>query len=144
FMPEPFVPQSGRPAINVALDAYLPTNDKTSQRVYTCPGDKVIAPLVAAASEAAGGPPTGVSYYYQSFLSGRSLEESWIVRRLGLTPADVLTLSDFDGSEFVFKFDESMPGDAFETSSGTVEVGFFHRNRNALYADGHVAFALEQ
>ncbi|MEO0588591.1 MAG: hypothetical protein AAF078_13240, partial [Planctomycetota bacterium] len=41
FMPEPFVPQSGRPAINVALEAYLPTNDKTSQRVYTCPGDKV-------------------------------------------------------------------------------------------------------
>ncbi|MEM6333602.1 MAG: type II secretion system protein [Planctomycetota bacterium] len=149
FMPEPFVPQSGQPAINQALDAYLPTSDKGSQRVYTCPGDDDIAPLVAAAAEARGDAPTGVSYYYQSRLSGRTLDaDSRIMRRLnsmGMSEADLLVLSDFDGSEFVFKFDEDMaalPGNVFETTSGVVDVGFFHRNRNALYADGHVAYAL--
>jgi prepilin-type processing-associated H-X9-DG protein len=145
WMPRPFVPQwSDRGAINEALDAYIPLSDRQSQRVYQCPGDDTVHELTAAAARAdpAVNHDNGVSYYYQSRLGGRTAEQTWIVRRLGLTEAQVLVLSDMDGSEFVFKFDDDMDDSVWDTTAGTVETGFNHKNRNALYADGHVAFAL--
>ncbi|MEO0965068.1 MAG: prepilin-type N-terminal cleavage/methylation domain-containing protein [Planctomycetota bacterium] len=139
WMPAPFRPQqTDRRAINEALDAYIPLDDRQSQRVYECPGDDVVSELTAAAS----GREHGVSYYYQSRLGGRTAESTWLVRRLGLTESDVLVMSDLDGSDFVFNFDDDMDDTVWDTDAGTIDVGFNHLNRNALYADGHVAYAL--
>jgi len=145
WMPRPFLPQRGdRRSINEALDAYIALSDEQSQRVYKCPGDDTVYDLTSAAARA--DPDVnhehGVSYYYQSRLGGRTAEETWIVRRLGLTEAEVLVMSDMDGSEYVFQFDDDMDASVWSTSEGTVETGFNHKNRNALFADGHVAYAL--
>ncbi|MEM0915162.1 MAG: prepilin-type N-terminal cleavage/methylation domain-containing protein [Planctomycetota bacterium] len=145
WMPAPFQPQrADRLAINETLDAYIPLDDRQSQRVFTCPGDDVVHELTAAAAKADPNVnhENGVSYYYQSRLGGRTAASTWMVRRLGLTESDVLVMSDLDGSDFVFNFDEDMDDSVWDTTAGTIDVGFNHLNRNALYADGHVAYAL--
>ncbi len=113
FMPAPFEPLSSDPSFNETMDAYIPLSDKQSRRVYECPGDD----QVYAAS--------GMSYYYRHRLGGRPRDENWMVRRLGLEDSQIVVMGDMDGGEFLL-------------GAETIDVPFFHRERNLLYADGHV------
>lgn len=84
--------------------------------VYACPGDNgYVYPL------------SGISYIYNTTLSGRRPRDSWYHQGpLRLTETDIPVAYDFDG----------VTGD--ELPEGTAPVPFFHLRRNLLFADGRV------
>ncbi|WP_428389725.1 type II secretion system protein [Mucisphaera sp.] len=115
YMPEPVLSGSSNPPLHVKFEPYLSGSFDQEGGVWWCPGDDFVAPL------------TGTSYDYNSGLSNRNLEESWYFRRLGLAAQDIWVLKDFDGASVILSDGE------------TLEIPFFHRVRNAYWADGSVS-----
>lgn len=130
-MPLPFLsglddpPLPPLPPIFDELEAYLaydtevpapavPGSPIKTSRVFECPGDDQVFDL------------GGSSYYYVAFLGGDTIEESWMVRRLGLPESRVWVMGDNDGATYTLE------------DGSEIQVGFFHRARNLLFADGHV------
>lgn len=107
-----------KPTFPEAMDHYLPYRDPQTARVYECPGDSVVFPV------------TTMSYYYSSWvLAGETLseiEDRWFVRRMNWNASRIRVMTDFDGNEIALDNGE------------TLEPGFFHRERNHLFADGRV------
>jgi len=112
YMPAPFLSlYPDDPGLPEVLNAEMPPESK----VYQCPGDDgYVYPL------------TGISYTYNTSVSGRQLDDSWFKRRL-----------EFDDSEIPVAYD--VDGNVFTLQDGSeIEVPFFHISRNMLFADGHV------
>jgi prepilin-type N-terminal cleavage/methylation domain-containing protein/prepilin-type processing-associated H-X9-DG protein len=121
YMPPPFVSISYDPSLNILLNDCIPGDSK----VFQCPGDKdYIYSLVADSTTT---PPTicGMSYNYNTTLSGKNEEDNFFVKRLNFTPTDTFVSYDCDGGPF----------DLF---TGSVTTPSFHALRNLLFADGHV------
>ena len=89
------------------------SNDPEPSDVYHCPGDPNIVHGLS-----------GVSYMYQSELSGLKIDEFFPVRLLNISPSQVVVMRDFDGG-------------VFDTRDGEVEAPPFHDLRNLLFADFH-------
>jgi len=110
-MPEPFVTAAvNDPPLFESLQGEIP---KTS-RVYACPGD---AGYVQARC--------GISYLYNTNLSGRQPEDVFLHRELHVPIREIPAAYDFDGA-------------TVETPAGPLTIPFFHMRRNLLFADGHV------
>ncbi|MEQ9461644.1 MAG: type II secretion system protein [Phycisphaeraceae bacterium] len=114
YMPEPFLSGASTPIYDF-FQAYLPDEQNNEGGVYWCPADDIVAPLAS------------ISYDYNSGLGNRKLEDSWYMRRLRFDPSEVWILKDFDGGSMAL------------SDNTNLEVPFFHRSRNAYWADGHVA-----
>jgi prepilin-type N-terminal cleavage/methylation domain-containing protein/prepilin-type processing-associated H-X9-DG protein len=110
YMPEPFLSIDTDPPIMPFLDPYL---DRV-QQVYRCPGDRDYVYALA-----------GCSYVYNTALAGKTLDDTWFVRRHNVPPTDVPVSYDFDGNTYA-------------TFDGSVTAPWFHERRNLLFADGHV------
>ncbi len=117
YMPAPFPTSSPAPPLMEPMNAYLDSRDPQTARVYRCPGDEQVFDLART------------SYFYQAALAGQTIEQTWFVRWLKLPAERVWVAGDYDGGTFLLD-------DASE-----IEVGFFHLNRNYLFADGHVEIA---
>lgn len=131
YMPLPFlttlytpgIDEVEYPALPIRLDAEVDRESK----VWRCPGDEGdVYELTETAGEAA------TSYEYHHTLGERTIEQSWMVRRLGLQPSQVWVLRDFDGGADITLMDGS-----------TVNIPFFHEERNFVFADGHAAADVE-
>lgn len=123
YMPEPWLwpPGNTDPPLNVPLAPYF----ELETPAYTCPGDRIVSPTEYT-DDADATRTTGMSYTYIVTFSGLRFEETFFARRLGFARSDTPVLHDFDGG-------------TFEKQSGeTVTVGFFHNDRNFLFADGRV------
>ncbi len=120
YMPLPFISILTDPPLTYLLNDYIPGDSK----VFQCTGDKYIYPLVADSTTS---PPTicGMSYNYNTTLSGKTEEDSFFVKRLNFTPADTFVSYDCDGGPF-------------ELVNGTISTPSFHSLRNLLFADSHV------
>ncbi|MEQ9453023.1 MAG: prepilin-type N-terminal cleavage/methylation domain-containing protein [Phycisphaeraceae bacterium] len=114
YMPEPFLSGASTPIYDF-FQPYLPDEQNNEGGVYWCPADDIVAPLAS------------ISYDYNSGLGNRKLEDSWYMRRLRFDPSEVWVLKDFDGGSMAL------------SDNTNLEVPFFHRSRNAYWADGHVA-----
>jgi len=111
-IPEPWVEVTVEdPPLPEALQMEIPKDSG----IYACPGDKGYVHR-----------RSGISYIYNTSLSGRKPEAIWLTRTLDLKPEDIPVAFDFDGT-------------TAETTTGeTVTIPFFHSRRNLLFADGHV------
>ena len=110
-MPEPFVTAAvNDPPLFDALQDEIP---KTS-RVYACPGD---SGYVHARC--------GISYLYNTNLSGRQPEDVFLHRELKVPIHEIPAAYDFDGA-------------TVEIPGASLTIPFFHLRRNLLFADGHV------
>jgi prepilin-type N-terminal cleavage/methylation domain-containing protein/prepilin-type processing-associated H-X9-DG protein len=119
YMPLPMLPVNSDPSFNQCLSQQIPMDDSVAVKVYKCPGDDQVFAKC------------GMSYAYESWIvGGNQIEDTWLVRRLGLTEANIFVMRDCDnGKPFLF-------------SDGTqADVGYFHAERNFLFADAHVGFA---
>ena len=122
-MPEPIV--TGSPASLPPLPGVLADTMPGAAETFHCPDDDIVYAL------------SGSSYVYSSMIRGRTLDDvmsSGFVRFLGLTPSQILVLSDFDGEE---------GGSAIDlTTGGKVTIPKRHFRRNLLFADGHVGITI--
>jgi prepilin-type N-terminal cleavage/methylation domain-containing protein/prepilin-type processing-associated H-X9-DG protein len=109
YMPPPFISIDTDPPLPTVLRDNIPLGSK----VYQCPGDKEYVYKIA-----------GTSYTYNNSLSGQQIDNTWFVTRLDFNPTDIYVSYDCDGNNFTL-------------TSGTIDVPFFHRMRNLLFADGH-------
>lgn len=114
YMPPPLVSSDVSPPLDEALSAYMPASRERPNAIYHCPGD------VGGVFDLCG-----MSYQYESSLSGRRLQDIWPVQRRGVSASDVVVMRDFDGGDFA-------------TNNGEITIAFFHDLRNLLFADGHV------
>jgi len=123
YMPDPWLSGDTNPSLNEALSLYYEGSE--TSRGWKCPGDSQIFGYEEENEE--GEVITGTSSYtYTASLSGQTIDETFFVRFLGFRPEQVPVLRDFDGG-------------TFETEGGAqVTADFFHRDRNALFADGHI------
>ena len=117
YMPPPMASSSPDPPLNKALEAYLdPGTSDSPNKVYKCPGDGDVFVLC------------GMSYDYRVRLGGNVLADLWQVRRFNLQASEIWVSRDYDNL------------DQFVLNGGQVlSTGFFHDERNLLYADWHVA-----
>jgi len=116
YMPDPFITAfPDDPSLPQALDNYMPVNSG----VYHCPGDDKVHAR------------SGSSYTYNTSLGGRTIDQVWLVRRMGFQRTQVPVAYDADGHTFALQGGEY------------ITVGFFHRRRNLLFADGHVGDFVE-
>ena len=122
YMPPPFASSSSRPGLPEAMRHQIAYKTQEG-RVYRCPGDDQVYERTAAYAP----PVSGISYFYMDRLGGRVLEDTWFVRRFRLERSDVWVAGDQDSGTFLLDGGEEMT------------VPLFHRARNILYADGHVA-----
>ncbi len=121
YMPQPWLSGNENPALNVALKSYA----EPDSAMYRCPGDSVVFEREWVDDDGRT-QICGMSYQFNSVLGGRTWDESWYKRRLGLDPTRAPIAHDFDGG-------------TFETEDGEqVIVDFFHTKRNILFVDGHV------
>jgi prepilin-type N-terminal cleavage/methylation domain-containing protein/prepilin-type processing-associated H-X9-DG protein len=110
-IPEPWVIAAiDDPPLYDALRRELPR----SSRVYACPSD---AGYVYDRC--------GISYLYNTNLSGRRPEDLIAHRLIGIPIGEIPVAWDFDGT-------------TADIATGTVTIPFFHLRRNLLFADGHV------
>jgi len=117
-MPSPILTGDTDPPLTEALRNYLPLNADRTHPVYHCGGDDQLFPLC------------GSSYRYDLFIAaGQRLSDMLFVSFLNLTADKIPVMSDHDGGMFDL---EAPPG-------GQLVVGFFHLNRNFLFADGHAS-----
>ncbi|MEX0744536.1 MAG: prepilin-type N-terminal cleavage/methylation domain-containing protein [Phycisphaeraceae bacterium] len=114
YMPPPFATGSSAPGLPEALGAYLDHNDDAFNPIYQCPGDKTVFQQA------------GSSYDYQIALANQQVEDHWLVRRLNVPLSKIWVSRDCDGADFAMQ------------DGSTLEVPFFHRQRNFLFADGGV------
>ncbi|MDP6153713.1 MAG: type II secretion system protein [Phycisphaeraceae bacterium] len=115
YMPDPFVSTDTDPSLIEALSAYIDLTGGEDREVYHCPGDKgYVFDL------------SGMSYTYVSGLSGFTVDNAPLAQWLGMTPAQIVVLRDFD----------NMVG--ADTVSGPIDIPAFHELRNLLFADGRV------
>ncbi|MCC6680914.1 MAG: prepilin-type N-terminal cleavage/methylation domain-containing protein [Phycisphaeraceae bacterium] len=117
-MPSPFLTGDSDPPLTQALRGYLSRDAHGTNAVYHCPGDEQLFDLC------------GSSYNYLLFLfGGQRFEDMWMLKMLGLSADRVAVMADCDGGTFDL---EAPPG-------SQIQVGFFHVERNFLFADGHAA-----
>lgn len=115
-MPSPFFSSDADPPLPEALTPYVVRDwpdGGPDQKVYKCPGDPQVYDLAKT------------SYQYNTGLSGLKIEEFPPVRFFGVNPSQVWVMRDYDGAAFELE------------GGGTLTVGFFHSERNLLFADGH-------
>lgn len=115
YMPPPFISTDSDPPLTTLLNPFLfggATDER--QRIYHCPGDANYVYDLC-----------GISYMYQSELSGQKIDEFFVVKILKFSPSLVLLSRDFDNG-------------LFDITDGQIEVDPFHDLRNLLFADGHV------
>ena len=110
YMPPPFLSSVSDPPLTEVLGPHLASDPK----VFRCPGDKGYVHELS-----------GSSYYYNTFLAGKTVEDTRLVKRIGMTESDVAVVWDFDGG-------------TFELDDGQITVPPFHALRNLLFADSHV------
>jgi prepilin-type processing-associated H-X9-DG protein len=111
-MPDPFLSLFPTdPGLPEAVDDQMPQDSDA----WRCPGDELVHPLA------------GSSYTYNASLAGRTLDETWFVRRLGMNASEFPVAYDVDGNTF-----------ALDGTPDEISVPFFHDRRNLLFADGHV------
>lgn len=121
YMPQPWLSGDPAPSFNVAVGNYI----EPLSMAYQCPGDKTVFDFEYTDADGVLR-PSGSSYTYSSGLSGDRIEETFFVKRLGITPGMVPVMRDFDGG-------------TYETQDGQfVSVNFFHNQRRLLYGDGSV------
>ena len=118
YMPPPIASSDPFPPLNELLKPYMdPGGPNKPNKVYECPGDSYVFPLC------------GMSYDYRIRLRGREIEDLWQVRRFNMAASDIWVCRDFDNE------------DELQLANGeTISVGFFHRDRNMLFADWHVSY----
>lgn len=110
-IPEPFVTAAvDDPPLFVTLRREIPRESN----VYACPGD---TGYVHARC--------GISYLYNTMLSGKKPEDLWMHRVIDIPPREVPAAFDFDAT-------------TADTPTGPVTIPFFHVRRNILFADSHV------
>jgi len=116
YMPPAFASTDPAPPLNYALEGYLDRADpeKTDKTVYRCPGDDDVFAV------------SGMSYDYKTRLSGQQAADLRGVRRFNLTLAEIWVSRDYDNGQFLLD------------DGSQLDVGFFHNDRNFLYADWHV------
>jgi len=115
YMPLPFISSETKPGLPRLLEPYFVDVDSgEARKIYHCQGDQNYVYAIS-----------GTSYYYEPALAGRTLEESFMVRFMKLSPSDVNVSRDFDNG-------------IFDVVGGQVSVPPFHDLRNLLFADGHV------
>jgi prepilin-type N-terminal cleavage/methylation domain-containing protein/prepilin-type processing-associated H-X9-DG protein len=114
YMPEPFLSGDDDPPLTVALKPHLTGESAGTQNVYHCPGDELVFDRA------------GMSFMYQSELSGVRLETWFPVVAFNIPPSQILVSRDFDGGTFDL------------TDGSQLVVPSFHGLRNLLFADGHV------
>ena len=120
-MPSPILTGDSDPSLMEAIGDYIDFSGGHSNPVYHCPGDDDVFAR------------SGSSYNYKVSLGGKKLEEYWLVRFFGLPESRVWVSQDFDGGTFDLE------------DGSTIDVPFFHVQRNLLFADGHVGdFSLRQ
>lgn len=118
YMPPPIASSDPNPPLNVVLGPYIdPGTARTPNKIYRCPGDDQVFPL------------SGMSYVYRIRLGGSKLNDLWEVQRLNLSPEKIWVCRDFDNM-----------GQLELDNGQTLNIGFFHRDRNLLFADGHVNY----
>lgn len=121
YAPPPWLSGAVEPPFPQAMKAFI----EPDSGVYICPSDEVVHRMTYTDDRDVQR-TCGVSYQYSTILSGLRIEDTPLVRFLGLKPHEVPVMYDFDGG-------------TFETQSGElVVVEFFHSKRNVLFADGHV------
>lgn len=114
-----------QPSFPDAMEAFIPYKQPQSGRVYECPGDDIVFPR------------TSMSYRYQaSRLAGETVEDildgsgnqsPWMARRRPQSESQIRVMTDMDGG-----------GPIALEGGDELFPGFFHRDRNHLFADGHV------
>lgn len=124
-MPEPFTtslvdpddPSNEPPSMPEILEPYLPGayGLDLKKGIYMCAGDDAIAAVC------------GSSYGYNSGISDRTVEQTFEFRMGGGDASKVMVFSDYDNGTFLLQDGE------------TVATPFFHKNRNAYWADGHAS-----
>ncbi len=113
-MPPPFLTGDTDPTLMTWLSDYIDAGAQRRHPVYHCPGDDDVFAI------------SGTSYNYKVTLGGVTIEEYWLVRVFGLPESRVWVSQDYDGA--TFDLDDG----------STIDVPFFHVQRNLLFADGHV------
>lgn len=120
YMPPPWLSGDTDPPLRVALESFVEGRD-----AWRCPGDSIVFDQVYV-DEAGVTQICGMSYTYETGLSGITHANSFFARFLRHTPADTPISYEYDGG-------------GYETQDGRiVQVEFFHRDRNILFADGHI------
>jgi prepilin-type N-terminal cleavage/methylation domain-containing protein/prepilin-type processing-associated H-X9-DG protein len=114
YMPEPFVSGDDDPPLPSVLRPHLTGDAQGDQSVFHCPGDNDVFSRA------------GISFMYQSELSGQRLETFLPVVVFNIPPEQILVSRDFDGGTFDL------------TDGDQLSVPSFHDLRNLLFADGHV------
>lgn len=121
YMPRPWLSGDESPSLVEAMKDFIDVDSG----VYRCPGDRVVnrQEYVDDDGRTREG---GMSYEYNTSMSGLTLEQSPFYRRLKWQAVKVPVAFDYDNG-------------TFEKEDGSlVTVGFFHTKRNILFADGHV------
>lgn len=120
YMPPPWLSGDDDPALRVAMEGYVDSID-----AWRCPGDPIVFDTSYVVEEGVE-QISGMSYTYQTGLSGVTHDQSLFAQFLRHEPADTPLSHDFDGG-------------GYETQDGEiVQVDFFHEKRNILFADGHI------
>lgn len=131
YMPEPFVSITSDPGFHTVLKDKLPL-DATfaggqgfaggpTNAIYQCPQDEDAFEV------------SGMSYAYSLLLQGRTIDESWLVRRMNISAEQIMVMRDFD---------DLVDPPADLTGGKTLAVPERHFDRNMLFADGHVGYAI--
>jgi prepilin-type N-terminal cleavage/methylation domain-containing protein len=110
YMPAPFLTFfPNDPGFPVAIQSQL----SPTSAVYHCPGDNQV---FAAA---------GTSYTYNASLAGKTLDQTWFVPKLSMTPTDTAVAYDCDAGDY-------------HLDASDITVPSFHGYRNLLFGDAHV------
>ncbi|MEM1331294.1 MAG: type II secretion system protein [Planctomycetota bacterium] len=125
YMPDPWLSGDDNDPLPETLSNFL----EPVSSVWKCPGDREF--VYGFTREGQDGQPAvcNSSYWYVSGLSGQRTEETFFVRFLKMSPSETPVISDFDGGDLAL--DENY--ERYENE--TVTVGFFHSQRNMLFAD---------
>jgi prepilin-type N-terminal cleavage/methylation domain-containing protein len=114
YMGDPFLSSDTDPPFNLLLSGVLNTAaDAKAARVFRCPGDSQVFPL------------SGMSYMYQSELSGLKIEEFFIYSMAHVPESQIVVSRDMDNGTFNL------------IANQQIAVDFFHDSRNLLFADAH-------
>src|SRR5690606_35086743 len=117
YMPPPWLSGDTDPPLRVAMESFVEGKD-----AWRCPGDPVVFDMEYT-DEQGDTHICGMSYTYETGLSGRTHAESFFARFLHHRPADTPISYEYDGG-------------GYEMQDGAiVQVQFFHRTRNVLFAD---------
>ncbi len=120
YMPPPWLSGDEDPPLRVAMDGYV-----DSIEAWHCPGDSEVFDRTYV-DESGAEQICGMSYDYETGISGVTHDQSFFAKFLRQTPADTPISNDFDNG-------------GYETQDGEIiQIEYFHEKRNILFADGHI------